>query len=210
MCEYCLNIYIAYPCVFPCTCWLVLIFCLVNCFLYMNLFPDFHPGTSWFFLLKRCGGHFVTMSQVIFLIKLHISMFHNFWQFCVNYIIFVHKRFVWLSNSFEGFFWNTRVEFFCLSTFGWNVFLPTKYTFTSLFWWRMFVLWLFNNNCFIVLFLLNILLSVWRFGKWVSIRSKNDFPIHTVAILLYDQLNHMLFCWQFVVLFSWLPLLGEW
>ena len=181
MCEYCLNIYIAYPCVFPCTCWLVLIFCLVNCFLYMNLFPDFHPGRSWFFLLKRCGGHFVTMSQVIFLIKLHISMFHNFWQFCVNYIIFVHKRF-----------------------------LPTKYTFTSLFWWRMFVLWLFNNNCFIVLFLLNILLSVWRFGKWVSIRSKNNFPIHTVAILLYDQLNHMLFCWQFVVLFSWLPLLGEW
>ena len=64
----------------------------------------------------------------------------------------------------------------------------------------MFVLRLFNNN----------LVKCVAFGKWLSIRSKKDCLIHTVTILLYGQLNHILFSWECVGFFCWLPLQGEW
>ena len=87
-----------------------------------------------------------------------------------------------------------------------------------LFWWRMFMMWLFMIALMfciqlllgLTLSLLNISLKVWLFGKWISIRYNNDWPILVVTPSLHARLNHKTFHWRLLFLFSWLLALGAW
>ena len=48
----------------------------------------------------------------------------------------------------------------------------------------------------------HFILKVWLFGKWASIGCRKDWAILFVTLLLYGELNNVMFRWRFLFLFS--------
>ena len=149
-----------------------------------------------------------------------------FRQSCVICVIFVSKKFGLVYNLSLNDFFNPIVNLFCVIKLGWSEFSLMNYLAINishlkdnvfnlcrflilLIWWRkclcfdyLLSSWCFARSCKPVLFLLNILLRVWLFGKWLSVRWAKDWLILLVTILLYGELyNIALAIFFFLIIF---------
>ena len=92
----CYHVVITYVSLGPWFYWLTLIFRSLGCFLLMNYFRVSHSDTSiHFLLLKLYSGHYLTMLQVTFRIKLVLLIFQCSFDDSVFYVCSVSL--LWLK-----------------------------------------------------------------------------------------------------------------